>query len=183
MRFQEHVLNEYRRHAPNCKLTKPSDMNCVCLIWALGRVKGKRLRRSLGTRSRQRAREIIKTLLDERAEARRDETTIEGLTLSQALGCAAAGVLVIFRLVPRTVRPLDATSIASRCQGVIFVTAGCLLAFLPCHRPSPLAIERNTFHRQPVATTVDPPPLNFSLRSNYKGVGAAAAGRVRVLSR
>jgi hypothetical protein len=73
MRFQEHVLNEYRRHAPDCKLTKPSAMSCNCPIWAVGRVKGKRFRRSLGTRSRQRAREIIKTLLDGNADARRAE--------------------------------------------------------------------------------------------------------------
>jgi integrase len=66
MRFQEHQLNEYRRHAPDCKLSKPSELNCSCPLWAQGRVHGKPVRRSLGTRSRQRAREIIRTLLDEK---------------------------------------------------------------------------------------------------------------------
>ena len=85
MRFQEHALNEYRRHAPECKLTKPSDMNCDCPIWALGRIKGKRFRRSLGTRSRQRAREIIKTLLDERADAAPDDPAPKAPTIAAAL--------------------------------------------------------------------------------------------------
>ena len=30
----------------------------------------------------------------------------------------------------------------SVCQGGVFVSSGCLLALLPCHRPSPIAIER-----------------------------------------
>jgi integrase/recombinase XerD len=69
MRFQEHQLNEYRRHAPDCKLKKPSELNCNCPMWAQGRIRGKLVRRSLNTRSRQRAREIIKTLLDDRGDA------------------------------------------------------------------------------------------------------------------
>jgi integrase/recombinase XerD len=85
MRFQEHSLNEYRRHAPDCKLTKPSEMGCNCPIWAVGRVKGKRVRKSLGTRSRQRAREVIKTLLDERADAKRAEPTPDAPTISAAI--------------------------------------------------------------------------------------------------
>jgi integrase len=85
MRFIEHALNEYRRHAPDCKLTKPSAMSCNCPIWAVGRVKGKRFRKSLGTRSRQRAREIIKTLLDERADAKRAEPAPDSPTISAAL--------------------------------------------------------------------------------------------------
>lgn len=64
MRFQEHQLTEYRRHAPDCKLTKPSEMKCQCPIWAQGRLHGELFRRSLGTRSEKRAREIIQTLLD-----------------------------------------------------------------------------------------------------------------------
>ena len=85
MRFIEHALNEYRRHAPDCKLTKPSEMNCNCPIWAVGRVKGKRFRRSLSTRSRQKAREIVKTLLDERADANRVEPAPDSPTISAAL--------------------------------------------------------------------------------------------------
>ena len=85
MRFIEHALNEYRRHAPDCKLTKPSEMGCNCPIWAVGRVKGKRFRRSLGTRSRQRAREIIKTLLDGKADARRVEPAPDSPTIPAAL--------------------------------------------------------------------------------------------------
>jgi integrase len=69
MRFKEHSLNEYRRHAPDCKLSKPSDMNCHCPLWAVGRVHGKRFRRSLGTRNRQKAREEIHRLLGEKPDA------------------------------------------------------------------------------------------------------------------
>ena len=69
MRFQEHQLTEYRRHAPDCKLKKASDLNCNCPLWVQGRIHGKLIRRSLNTRSRQRARDIIRTLLDQRADA------------------------------------------------------------------------------------------------------------------
>jgi integrase len=85
MRFQEHQLNEYRRHAPDCKLTQASEMNCNCPIWAVGRVNGKRVRCSLGTRNRQRAREIIKTLLDGKADARRAEPAPDAPTISAAI--------------------------------------------------------------------------------------------------
>jgi integrase/recombinase XerD len=60
-------------------------MNCDCPIWALGRIKGKRVRRSLGTRSRQRAREIIRTLLDEGAEAKLPEPEANTPTIAAAL--------------------------------------------------------------------------------------------------
>jgi integrase/recombinase XerD len=60
-------------------------MNCDCPIWVLGRIKGKPVRRSLGTRSRQRAREIIKDLLDERAEAKRAEPAPDAPTITSAL--------------------------------------------------------------------------------------------------
>jgi integrase/recombinase XerD len=85
MRFQEHALNEYRRHAPDCKLTQASEMNCNCPIWAVGRVNGKRVRCSLGTRNRQKAREIIKTLLDGNADAARAEPAPDSPTISAAI--------------------------------------------------------------------------------------------------
>jgi integrase len=66
MRFKEHALNEYRRHAPDCKLTKPSEMSCNCPLWAVGRVRGERFRKSLSTRSRQKARERIAELLEQK---------------------------------------------------------------------------------------------------------------------
>jgi integrase len=85
MRFIEHQLNEYRRHAPGCKLTKPSQLGCDCPLWAQGRIHGRLFRRSLNTRSRQRAREIIKTLLDERADAKRDEPAPDAPRISTAI--------------------------------------------------------------------------------------------------
>jgi integrase/recombinase XerD len=69
MRFQEHALNEYRRHAPDCKLTQASEMNCNCPIWAVGRVNGKRVRCSLGTRNRQKAHAKINELLGRKPDA------------------------------------------------------------------------------------------------------------------
>jgi integrase len=73
MRFQEHALNEYRRHAPDCKLTNASDMNCNCPIWAVGRVHGERFRKSLGTRNRQKARQKINELLGRKPDAPPEE--------------------------------------------------------------------------------------------------------------
>jgi integrase len=73
MRFQEHALNEYRRHAPDCKLTNASDMNCTCPIWAVGRVHGERYRKSLGTRNRQKARQKINELLGRKPDAPPEE--------------------------------------------------------------------------------------------------------------
>jgi len=85
MRFQEHALNEYRRHAPDCKLTQASEMNCNCPIWAVGRVNGKRVRCSLGTRNRQKAREIITALLDGKADTARAEPVPDSPTIPAAL--------------------------------------------------------------------------------------------------
>src|SRR5215469_10559226 len=64
MRFQEHTLTPYRRHAPDCPLTKASELKCKCPLWAHGRVKGRLFRRSLGTRSLQKAMEKINALLN-----------------------------------------------------------------------------------------------------------------------
>jgi integrase len=85
MRFQEHALNEYRRHAPDCKLTKPSEMSCNCPIWAVGRVNGKRYRRSLGTRNRQKAREKINALLGQKADAPPEEPAKASPTVVEAV--------------------------------------------------------------------------------------------------
>jgi site-specific recombinase XerD len=64
MRFQEHSLTPYRRHAPDCPLQKASELKCKCPLWAQGRVNGRLLRRSLGTRSFQKALEKINLLLN-----------------------------------------------------------------------------------------------------------------------
>src|SRR5215510_1467219 len=85
MRFQEHQLNEYRRHAPDCKLTKASEMNCNCPIWAVGRVHGKRVRKSLGTRNRQKARQKINELLGRKPDASPEEPAKAPPTVSTAL--------------------------------------------------------------------------------------------------
>src|SRR5262245_34915723 len=85
MRFQEHALNEYRRHAPDCKLTKASDMNCNCPIWAVGRVHGRRVRCSLGTRNRQRARQKINELLGRKPDAPPKEPAKASPTVADAI--------------------------------------------------------------------------------------------------
>jgi integrase len=64
MRFQEHGLTPYRRHAPDCKFSQASELKCQCPLWAHGRVHGRLFRRSLGTRSYQKAIEKINTLLN-----------------------------------------------------------------------------------------------------------------------
>lgn len=85
MRFQEHQLNEYRRHTPECGREASDITHCKCPLWAQGRIHGKPFRRSLGTRSRDRAREIVKTLLDERADAQREEPAPDAPTISRAI--------------------------------------------------------------------------------------------------
>src|SRR6516165_10360737 len=85
MRFQEHALNEYRRHAPDCKLTKASDMNCTCPIWAVGRVHGMRYRKSLGTRNRQKARQKINELLGRKQDAPPEEHAKAFPTVADAI--------------------------------------------------------------------------------------------------
>ena len=88
MRFQEHALNEYRRHAPDCKLDETLGHNCDCPIWALGRIKGEAVPQvSLGNAqpASGHVSEIIKTLLDERAEAKRDEPAAAAPTIAAAL--------------------------------------------------------------------------------------------------
>jgi integrase/recombinase XerD len=85
MRFQEHALNEYRRHAPDCKLTKPSEMNCNCPIWAVGRVHGERYRKSLGTRNRQKARAKINKLLGPKPDTAPEAPAKASPTVSAAL--------------------------------------------------------------------------------------------------
>src|SRR6516162_5143900 len=44
-----------------------------------------------------------------------------------------------------------------RCQGAVFVSAGCPLALLPCHQPSLAANPRALFHSRLVATAVENP--------------------------
>jgi integrase len=85
MRFQEHQLNEYRRHAPDCKLTKPSEMSCNCPIWAVGRVHGKRYRKSLGTRNRQKARQKINELLGRKPDAPPEDPAPASPTVADAI--------------------------------------------------------------------------------------------------
>jgi integrase/recombinase XerD len=85
MRFQEHQLNEYRRHAPDCRLTKASEMNCNCPIWAVGRVNGKRVRCSLGTRNRQKARQKINELLGRKPDAPPEDPAKASPTVAEAV--------------------------------------------------------------------------------------------------
>jgi integrase len=85
MRFQEHQLNEYRRHTPQCGREASDVKNCKCPLWAQGRIHGKPFRRSLGTRSFQQARKKIQTLLDERADAKRDEPAADSPAISTAI--------------------------------------------------------------------------------------------------
>ena len=69
MRFQENKLTPYRRHQPPCESVRPTQLDCQCPVWAHGRLKGKRFRRSLGTRSLAQAKKKIQRLLDGTDEA------------------------------------------------------------------------------------------------------------------
>jgi integrase len=85
MRFIEHALHEYRRHTPTCKLTKMSEMNCNCPIWAVGRIHGERFRGSLGTRSRQTARRKVAALLERKQDAPPEEPAKASPTVAAAI--------------------------------------------------------------------------------------------------
>jgi site-specific recombinase XerD len=69
MRFVENKLTPYRRHQPPCESERPGQLDCDCPLWAHGRVKGKRFRRSLATRSLAQAKKKIQRLLDGTDEA------------------------------------------------------------------------------------------------------------------
>jgi site-specific recombinase XerD len=71
MRFQENKLTPYRRHQPPCESVRPIQLDCHCPVWAHGRLKGERFRRSLGTRSLAQAKKKIQRLLDGTDEALR----------------------------------------------------------------------------------------------------------------
>ncbi len=85
MRFQEHQLTEYRRHTPECGREASDITHCKCPIWAQGRIHGKTFRRSLGTRSRDKARAMVKALLDERADAKPVEPAPDAPAIATAI--------------------------------------------------------------------------------------------------
>jgi integrase len=64
MRFVENKLTPYRRHQPPCESERPTQLDCQCPVWAHGRLKGKKFRRSLGTRSLAQAKKKVQLLLD-----------------------------------------------------------------------------------------------------------------------
>jgi integrase len=64
MRFQENKLTPYRRHQRPCEYIRPTQLDCQCPVWAHGRLKGARFRRSLGTRSLAQGKKKIQRLLD-----------------------------------------------------------------------------------------------------------------------
>ena len=63
MRYETDFLTPYRRHADDCDLEKPTDMNCHCPLWAQGKLHGKPVRRALRTRNQKKAWEKINDLL------------------------------------------------------------------------------------------------------------------------
>ena len=69
MRFPQEKLTPYRRHQPPCENIRPTQLNCQCPVWAHGRLKGKRFRRALGTRSLAQAKKKILRLIDGTDEA------------------------------------------------------------------------------------------------------------------
>ena len=64
VRFQENRLTPYRRHATDCASGKKPELRselkkCQCPLWVHGRVHGELYRKSLGTRSLQKAMQKI----------------------------------------------------------------------------------------------------------------------------
>jgi integrase len=78
MRFQENHLTPYRRHAPGCAYGKEPELRselkkCECPLWVHGRIRGELYRKSLGTRSLQKAMQKIA----EKLNAKEPETEPE----------------------------------------------------------------------------------------------------------
>src|SRR5262249_45834352 len=63
-RKHENYLEPYRRHAKECPVTSRSEMGkCQCPIWCYGRIDGRMVRLSCGTRSQDRAAVVMNRLL------------------------------------------------------------------------------------------------------------------------
>jgi site-specific recombinase XerD len=63
-RKHESYLEPYRRHAQGCPVTSRSEMGkCQCPIWCYGRIDGRMMRLSCGTRSQDRAAVVMNRLL------------------------------------------------------------------------------------------------------------------------
>jgi integrase len=63
-RKHESYLEPYRRHAKECTVTSRSEMGkCQCPIWCYGRIDGRMMRLSCGTRSQDRAAVVMNRLL------------------------------------------------------------------------------------------------------------------------
>src|SRR5215831_15785690 len=63
-RKHESYLEPYRRHAKGCPVTSRSEMGkCQCPIWCYGRIDGRMMRLSCGTRSQDRAAVVMNRLL------------------------------------------------------------------------------------------------------------------------
>jgi integrase/recombinase XerD len=63
-RKHESYLESYRRHRKECPITSRSEMGqCQCPIWCYGRIDGRMLRLSCGTRSQDRAAVVMNRLL------------------------------------------------------------------------------------------------------------------------
>ena len=63
-RKHENYLEPYRRHAKDCPITSRSEMGkCQCPIWCYGRIDGRMMRLSCGTRSQDRAAVVMNRLL------------------------------------------------------------------------------------------------------------------------
>ena len=63
-RKHESCLEPYRRHAKGCPVTSRSEMGrCQCPIWCYGRIDGRMMRLSCGTRSQDRAAVVMNRLL------------------------------------------------------------------------------------------------------------------------
>jgi len=63
-RRHESYLEPYRRHTKDCPITSRSEMGkCQCPIWCYGRIDGRMMRLSCGTRSQDRAGVIMNRLL------------------------------------------------------------------------------------------------------------------------
>jgi integrase/recombinase XerC/integrase/recombinase XerD len=63
-RKHENYLEAYRRHAKGCPVTSRTEMGrCECPIWAYGRIDGRMVRLSCGTRSQDRAATVMDRLL------------------------------------------------------------------------------------------------------------------------
>ena len=141
-RKHEDYLEPYRRHAADCGVKSRTEMaKCDCPIWAYGRIKGRMMRLSLGTRSQSAAGRVMDRLLHPAKEPESgdiadranesDDISIERartafLASRRVKECSESTI----RLYDKTLRPFQQFADANGVTALRAVTPDLVIAFV-----------------------------------------------------